>query len=246
MTDKIVLYGRNFNDFYPILSHRKQSCNNLTMIKQSNHVENLSSPEARAKRVKYVRENLLNISRSELCKDSILKEGSLKGWELAAMGGLTEKGAEKLVARFKELGIYCTTPWLLHEIGYGPTRKQEHIDISNSEEEQIAKELLEFRQQPNAIDTIIKDDSMLPLLAPGNFVAGIVARNIKTAINKECIIVMPDHSYLVRILQSGDDPGRYTLSSLNKNPSMMRQEIKNVSIIAAAPIILIRKKNPER
>jgi len=209
-------------------------------------IDNYSSVEARAKRIRFVRENILNITRGDLCKDSSISEPSLKSWELANAGGLTEKGANKLEKRFKEIGLRCSALWLLHGIGYAPIRNPEHLNISDSEEQQIARELLEFRKQTNAVDILVEDDSMIPLLYPGDYVAGIVVQKIENAIDKVCIIKTGDQNMLIRKLNHGTEPGRYNISCLNKNPTLAKTEIYNVQITLAAPVIWIRRKNPEQ
>jgi hypothetical protein len=215
------------------------------MKMQNQLVENSSGSEARAKRVRYVRENVLNISRAELCKNSVISEPSLKSWELALAGGLTEKGATKLEVRLHELGVYCPALWLLHGIGFGPTTNPEELNIFDTEEKQIADELLCFRKQPNAIDVLVRDDGMVPLLYPGNYAAGIVVKNIETAIGKDCIVKTGEDNLLIRKIHYGNEPDRYTLSCLNKDSNIARVEMKNVQIVFAAPVIWIRRKNPE-
>lgn len=213
-----------------------------TLITRS-PAETLASAEARAKRIRYIREQLLNMSRSELCKDSNLVEASLKSWELAMAGGLTEKGAEKFCRLVKSFNVYCSPAWLLYEIGEGPIKNPEKIPPSNDEDKQIANELLEFRKQPNAIDTVVKDDAMIPLLRPGDYVAGIMVKKIEKAINKECIIMTVNHNIFVRLLKLGDKTGKYLLACLNPNPVIAQPEIQNVEIQWAAPILWIRRRN---
>ncbi len=202
-----------------------------------------SNPKNRGKRLKYIREHLLNISRSEFCKNTDINAQSLKGWELAWGGGLTEKGAEKFVKRTETLGIYCSTAWLLHDIGYQPIHITDDLDISKSEDEQIAKELLLFREQPGAIDTVISDDGMIPFFYPKDYVAGLVTKDFGMAIGKQCIVITDSDHIYVRTLQLSDKPGHYDLVCLNKYTSLNDITIENKKTRVVAPIVWIRKRN---
>lgn len=204
-------------------------------------IENLSSPEARGKRIRYIREHLLSLTREEFCRNSNITAQSLKGWELAWGGGLSQQGAEKFVKRVKELNIYCTTSWLMHGVGRDATKITKDLDIQEDEESHIAKELLLFRELQHSIDTVIRDDSMIPFLYPGNYVGGIIVQNIENAIGKECIIIADNDDILVRILKHGNEPARYDLTCLNEHTTLVKKEIKNTAIKFAAPIVWTRR-----
>lgn len=200
------------------------------------------SPESRAKRVKFVREHLLNISRTILCENTDISVPALKGWELFKGIGLTEAGAAKLVKAFKDKGVYCTEAWLMHGIGSEAAPFSDSLNINDNEDQQIAEEILLFRTQTNTLDTVIPDDSMVPLFYPGNYVAGII-NDIKNAINKECIVITVSNEILVRTVRYGDMPGRYHLVCSNEHCQTAKKEIKNASLLAVAPILWIRRKN---
>ncbi|STX88314.1 Uncharacterised protein [Legionella feeleii] len=204
-------------------------------------IDNLSSPEARGKRVRFVREHLLSLTREEFCLNTNITAPSLKGWELAWGGGLSRQGAEKLVNRFRSLNVYCTESWLMHGVGRSAALITKDLDIQAGDENHIAKELLLFREIKDSIDTVIKDDSMLPFLYPGNYVGGIIVNNIENAIGKECIIVTDNNELLVRVLKHGDEPKHYNLVCLNEKTTLVKKEIKNTAIQFAAPIVWIRR-----
>jgi hypothetical protein len=204
-------------------------------------IDNPSSPEARGKRIKYIREQLIAFTREEFCRDAHFTAQSLKGWELAWGGGLSQQGAVKIVKRSKALNIYCTVPWLMHGIGKDATCITKDFNIQDGDEDHIAKELLLFRELQNAITTVIKDDSMIPLLYPGNYVGGIVVNNVEDAIGQGCIIVADNDEILIRILKPGEEPARYHLACFNENTTLVKKEIKNVAIQFAAPIVWIRR-----
>jgi len=78
-------------------------------------------------------------------------------------------------------------------------------------------------------------------------VGGVIVNNIENAIGKECILVDDNNDIYIRILKHGDEPDLYHLHCLNQNASLIKKEIKNISIKIAAPIIWIRKlyREPE-
>lgn len=204
-------------------------------------IDNVSSPEARGKRIRFIREHLLSLAREEFCRDSNITAQSLKGWELAWGGGLSQQGAVKIVKRAKELNIYCTESWLIHGIGRNATPITKDLDIQEGDESHVAKELLLFRELQHSIDTVIKDDGMVPFLYPGNYVGGIIVSNIENAIGKECIIIADNDEIFVRILKHGEEPARYDLICFNEHPTLVKKEIKNTAIKFAAPIVWIRR-----
>lgn len=204
-------------------------------------VENASSPEARGKRLRFIREHLLSLTREEFCRDANFTAQSLKGWELAWGGGLSQPGAIKIVNRAKSLNIYCTESWLMHGIGRAATPITKDLNIQDGDESHIAKELLLFREIQHSIDMVIKDDSMIPFLYPGNYVGGIIVSNIEKAIGKECIIITDNDEKFVRILRYGEEPARYNLVCLNEHTALVKKEIKNTAIKFAAPIVWIRR-----
>ncbi|MBA2651569.1 MAG: hypothetical protein H0U73_04795 [Tatlockia sp.] len=204
-------------------------------------LENVSSPGARGKRLRFLREHLLSLAREEFCRNSNITPQSLKGWELAWGGGLSLPGSKKVVKRAKELNVYCTESWLMHGVGRSATIITKDLDLEEGDENHIAKELLLFRELENSIDTVIKDDGMLPSLHPGSYVGGIIVKNIESALGKECIIVADNNEILVRLLKPSKKPSRYDLVCANENTTSVKKEIKNTAIKCAAPIIWIRR-----
>lgn len=208
-------------------------------------IDNPSSAEARGKRIRFIRDHLLSLTRDEFCENADMTLAALKGWELAWGGGLSQQGAEKIVKRAKQLNIYCSDSWLMHGIGREAIYLTKAMDIQESDEKHLAKELLLFRELKNSIDSVIKDDGMTPVLYPGNYVGGIISNKIDHAIGKECILIDENDDVYIRILKQGDKLGFYNLCCLNPSPSFVKKEIKNISIKLAAPIIWIRRLHYE-
>ena len=82
--------------------------------------EKKATPLSRAERIRYVREDVLKLTRTQLSRRSKIPFSSLQNWEQGRNLGLTEAGARRLVAAFREEGIDCTVEWLLYNIGEKP------------------------------------------------------------------------------------------------------------------------------
>jgi hypothetical protein len=204
-------------------------------------LDNPSSIAARGRRIRFVRVHLLSLTRNDFCKNTDITLPALKGWELGWGGGLTQQGAEKIARRARQLNIYCSDSWLMHGIGREAIYLTKDLDIQESDEYHVAKELLLFRELENSIDAVVKDDAMIPFLYPGNYVGGIICKNIENAIGKDCIVIDDNDDTYIRILLKGDGPGFYNLCCLNQNAALVKKEIKNTTVKIAAPIIWIRK-----
>ncbi len=200
----------------------------------------------RGNRVRFVRESILKMKRPDFCEGSSLNENTIKGWELAKHGGLTEKGAKKLVIHLTNLGIHCNINWLLYGIGNQPQKLNGFISLEGfeqlrNEQDQIAEELLVFRRQGNTLDTIINDDTMLPFYQYNDYVAGI-REDIVNCINLDCIIIDEQNQLHVKLLKKGNLKGHYHLLGHNINSSKIStSNLFNTKIIVAAPIIWTRR-----
>ncbi len=60
----------------------------------------------RGNRVKRCR-NIANLTREAVCDTGALNILTLKGWELGKHGGLSEAGAQKVLARVEKEGVRC-------------------------------------------------------------------------------------------------------------------------------------------
>lgn len=204
-------------------------------------IKDKSEIEERGKRVQFIRKELLGLSRSDFCKNFSLSPQSLKAWELSWGGGLNEDRARDLTCHLKKLGIHTTVPWLMHGIGNPPSPLTNEVYISEEEEEHIAKELLLFRELSGAVDTIIDDDCMAPLLYAGDYIGGVIVSEPKLAIDQICIVTDSNGKTFVRTLKAGDKINFYHLQSFNED-NRSSVEIRNIPIKTAAPVLWIRRR----
>lgn len=211
-----------------------------------------TTPIARAKRLRRVR-NMANLSRKQICENSPLNFCTYKGWEVGNYGGLSVEGAERVVTRVAQEGVVCFAEWLLYEIGQGPyvipdfekiklgqtQAAPDNIPMS-SEKEKILQEILLFRKHfPEAIDYQIKDDGVVPIYYPNDFVAGIkyVGERINLLVNRYCIIQTLDGKILVRLLKAGSVPNKFMLLCTNSQSSVANPALYDIELASAAPIL---------
>ncbi len=224
--------------------------------------ESTDSQEARGSRARYIRDKILGLSRNKFSKrhkDLELTVSTLQNWEDARYGGLTEKGARKLIEAYAREGIQCSLQWLLFGIGDAPPEVRDfNLIVENkataqfpqsnaslvADEESIVKELRYFRElHIEAIDAIVNDDGLSPYFEPGDCVAGIrlTGQAINKAIGLNCIIQTHLGQILIRKLEAGTQPNLYTLTCTNHEAQVPEPQLFDVKLFSVAPIIWLRK-----
>lgn len=223
---------------------------------QINHeamISPLNLSEQRAKRLRQIR-RLLRLSRKAIFERYKIPVGTLQNWEDARHGGLTEKGAQRIIEILADEGISCSLEWLLFGIGNPPNELRSSpsnkimVNAGLSQEIQllddIAKELtLFYSHNANAVDVIISDDAMEPRYLMGDHVAGkrFFNEDIAKIAGHVCIVQTQNGLITVRILLKGSQPGCYDLIAYNKNSAIKDLNFFNVRVFSAAPIIWIRR-----
>lgn len=209
------------------------------------NVENLSTPEERAKRLIKLR-NMANLSRQAISQDINCSIETYKSWELARFGGLSLNGAKKVIAKINQENIICTLDWLFYGKGIGP-----YIlpflgdDKSSDQKADILDEISFFSSKyKNAIFTQIQDDAMSPIYEKSDYIAGIKLEKdaIKDLIGSACIVQTIDGKLLARFLKAGTIENHYTLYSTNINTTSAEPMLINVELVFAA--VIIRKYTP--
>lgn len=186
-------------------------------------------------------------------KELGVSRGSVIGWEQGKGGGLTEKGAERIVVLAKNHNILCTSIWLLHAIGNQPTFQMHSIaepkttynvaKPSSNLPKTVTRETKLFESNyDNAITQRVEDDCMLPFFASGDIVGGIklFGSDIKNAIGKDCIIETANNEIFIRKLTQANSTDMYNLISTNLDTPATNSISINVTVISAAPIVWIR------
>lgn len=220
------------------------------------HPGTLSSAEERAVRLKMLRE-MTGLSRDTFQERYGIARGTLQNWETARFGGLTPKGANVIISALQAEGVNCDLQWLLHGIGPEPGHTgmsgiidKNHatgsIKIEPSEASTIAEELLAFRKNnPDAIDFVMQDNSMEPQFIIGHYVAGNrrFLQHIDEVVGQNCIVQSEEHGTMVRFVKPGDEIGHYHLIALNPLTYVRQPVLYNVRLLSAAPVVWSRRPN---
>lgn len=216
------------------------------------------SPKAKGERLRRIR-HMANLSREEFCADGETNITTLISWEIGRFGGLSAKGAAKVIARVAKEGVFCSPEWLLYEIGVGPEVRADYKKIQTSFEVDddgensipenliIIEELMLFRKlNKHAIDFVIDNDSMLPNYRMGDYVGGTkrFGAKILTLISWDCIVQLTDGRVMMRNLQRGPRDNSYNLIPTNLQTNVQNALIYDVELVAAAPVIWHRRKEP--
>lgn len=236
------------------MTHPENQNKNITLalIKDSPQ----ASAKAKGERLRRLR-HLANLTREEFCHDGEVNTTTLISWEVGRFGGLSVKGAHRVISRVAKEGVFCTLDWLLYDVGAGPEvrvdyKKDKHTDLGEQElpvdfdeSSVIAQELMLFRKlNKNSIDYIIDDDAMLPFYKIGDYVAGTrrIGDKIKQLIDLDCIIQTKDGRLVMRRLQAGPRDNTYNLLAINLQARTAGAIIYDVEILAAAPVVWHRRK----
>lgn len=216
-----------------------------------------STPEARGRRLKSLR-LMAGLSRKTFQDNYLVSASTVQSWEDAKAGGLTEKGARKVIKYFQQEGIRCAVDWLLYGIGLPPQFSdklfQQHLQQQEaminrpemSEDRAIVNELLAFRQHnPDAVEFIVPDNGMSPLYLKGDYVAGKRRHNenINSVVGLDCVVETKENEVFLRRLRMGSQPGLYTLICLNPEANVTEFALHDREILSAAPVIWLRRKD---
>lgn len=212
------------------------------------NLEQQDRKQERARRLRLLRETakLTREALAKLCED--VAEGTIRNWETARVGGLTENGAEKVIVALKKKGVDCSLEWLLYGKGQSPIETFMLADYTSpieTFESILAKELQLFHQlNSNSVDVIVGDDGMWPCLLVGDHVAGrkYYDKDISSAIGVPCIVQTLSGNFLVRQVEHGTLEGHFSLRCTNPTAMVAEPVIENIRLFYAAPILWIRRK----
>ncbi len=221
--------------------------------------------EDRGNRARIVRA-LTGLKMADFAKKAGVSRGTLIGWENGKGGGLTESGARKITVASEDLNVFCNPLWIMHGVGKHPhlQDKSYQPDISQGGfyrdqaesvqdikggqyfeiPDSVNKEIESFKKlYPEAVFMQLADEAMQPLFAHGDMVGGsfLYGENIKKAVNKECIVKTKNNELLCRYLISRTSSGFCALGCLNFSIKTQPIILTDIEIIAAAPIVWIRR-----
>jgi len=178
------------------------------------------------KRILYTR-NLACLTRSAFCKKHNTPLITLRAWEASV--SVKIKAAARFVAAIHKEGIYCDPLWIMSSTGQHPyiltqdiTSETIHENFSSLFDNNIVKEMdLLKKIYKNITHQLVVDDSMLPFLHPGDYIAGFYTTNPVEYVGCPCIIETVNGQNLVKIVNEdkdeaeNEDNKKYKLTTLN-------------------------------
>ncbi|HVV68871.1 MAG TPA: helix-turn-helix transcriptional regulator [Gammaproteobacteria bacterium] len=214
-----------------------------------------SISEARGERLEILRK-MAGLTRKAFEDKYGISANTIQSWESAKAGGLTERGAQRIIPLLQREGIYCTIDWLLYGSGSHPQLANPHFFEVNetpakyhlSEDMVIMKELLAFKKlNENSIDFEVNDDGLAPHYKPGDYVAGISRSKeaISALIGMDCIVQIGNNEMLLRRIKGSQFPGYYELMCTNPTTIVAKPMLYEQELLCAAPVIWHRRRNPD-
>lgn len=197
----------------------------------------------RGVRARLIREKVLELTREQIKQKYHVGISTLQGWEDVNYGGMNEKAAKKLAEICRHEGYSVSVEFIMYGVGASPLPTTAvPATTRDTNENHIVDELhLFYQHTQNATHFVVPDESAIPYLMVGDYVAG--ARysddNINDAIDKLCIVELFSHQTLLRIVKKSTQ-GNYTLLALN-NDFQQYPLIENTRLFSAAPILWIRR-----
>ncbi len=210
----------------------------------------LSNPSERLKHLRA----LLRVSRAFLQEKHGIPEVTLKSWENGTVK-LSLAGVKRCIDAYRDEGLIVTEDWLLEGIGLDPTSsatigqyfaepKQAQMPLKDDEACMIRDANLFKESYANAVVMMVSGDEMRPFYKPGDYVGGKLrsGKDIKTVINKDCIVYLKDKSRFFRRVVKNSSGG-INLTCLNPNENTSEPVLFNVKVESVAPIIWHRSKD---
>lgn len=155
----------------------------------------------RGKRIRMLRA-LSGLSRKQFQEQLNVSISTLNIWENGRIC-LTKKGALRISIAVKEVGIECSTEWLLSGLGNPPRQiKNSNPDNSSTSDPDGYGEINCFlKNHSNAIYATISDELMAPFFNIGDIVAGptVPIAQIKSLLGNIVIIELSGKTILRRI-----------------------------------------------
>lgn len=215
-----------------------------------------SSSIERGKRLHILR-RFARLSRPVVQAKYAVSMSSLKNWEKAKAGGLTKKGARKMIQAFHKEGVFCTLEWLLYGMGCPPKLNFYHprnmgrlnsarLAEVRAELEIIHQELQVFQGlHLRAMVFEVHDDAMGPFYKPGDIVGGkkFSQFSIPKVSGQDCLVETQDHQILFRRVLFNPKTKKYSLWATNPHTILEYPILHNQVLLNAAPVVWHRRRD---
>lgn len=217
----------------------------------------------RASRLRYLRK-MSHLSMKEFAQHCHLGLTTINYWE-QGYSSVTERGAQKVCKAMREEGIECTVIWLmtgygeppkvtdsskLSKLNYKNLESLSRISINEKkfdypmENSEINAELALFKKNyPDHLIYLVDNESMKPLYAPGDLVAGkkLTDKNMELANGADCIVELEGKELLIRRVKIAHAVNSYDLYVINSEASLEFPPLRNIKLLSLAPIIRVWK-----
>jgi|GEM_PF-579928 len=227
-----------------------------------------SKYQERAKRLSLLLD-MTGLYRKDFAKKHSIALSNFQNWVGPRYGGLTEKGAAKVVSACLKEGIEVSVEWLMYGLGVPPVilraldqqntqvgdqnlrylgtqdsvaEQNLNCSLHNIELAKIGRELELFKGHYgyNVLTMVVDDNTMEPYYKVGDYVAGKRYTDFAHLFGSICIVETSDNKLLLRTLKAADNSDScYLTSTENNTPDNSGHH--NVKIISAAPIMWLRR-----
>lgn len=196
------------------------------------------SSRARGNRLKQARK-LAKLTLKTMSGGAI-NFNTLGGWEAGRHGGLTEKGALKVIDRLAQEGVTCSTQWLLYGIGDEPSIAatiQPVTEWKTTQEFLTIEKSIILQLHPDFIGMDIQDEAMAPQFNTGDYVCGkpLSEDLLSQAIGQIIIAELDSGETLLRRLLVDTNTQTFTLVA--SNPQFIESIHHNIRISRWAKVL---------
>ena len=218
-----------------------------------------SSREMRAMRLKILRK-MSGLTCKDFTDKYNISFSNFQNWEGPRFGGLTEKGAKKILDICKLEGVEATLQWLMHGIEPGPTITENLYTTDKqlktyaeasflTENHMITSELALFEHncKGQILSLVVTYNTMAPIYKIDDLLAGkrFFGKEIVNFLGSDCIIELQDNILVAGTLTSGSSEDLFTIIHNNQDSGKNDPALQNITILSAAPILFIRRKTPK-
>lgn len=171
----------------------------------------------RAERLKKVR-GMSGLNRKSFSQKYQIPIATMQNWEAPRFGGLSERGARKMIQCLACEGVYVSHEWLMLGVGKGPQVAGAPLSRSLSKAEkalnsdQIVKEMSNLKKlYKKSIVYELQDEKMAPFYAPGDSFIGVLKEGGQTQsslVNCLCIVQLEGGERVLRYIKQIVPRGR--------------------------------------
>lgn len=193
--------------------------------------------------------NIVKLTRRKFAQKTGIAYSTVQNWEMGLNGGMSEKGANKLVAKLSEhFDVITTIYWLLYGKGEPPyfpnlliNQSKELDNTLLTEEDIIKQESLLFRKlNTNTVDLIVADGLMEPIFFKGDHISGKKYLNANEFKFSFCIVEPSQGEIIVRMIRKNiASPELFDLTAYNNGKLILTHE--KVKIPYFAPVTWLRR-----